>query len=88
MEEPRVGRLNSTNNQPAESELPSYNDVLLEAGPSGIGNHLVAGGAVDAADNLSDMESDGLIFTGPDAEAVPDPADASINDPDDISECR
>ena len=66
MEEPRNGRLNSTNNQPADPDLPSYRESVEGAGNvngSIVEDNLLA----DDVGDLSEMEQDSadLIFVGP-----------------------
>lgn len=107
MEEPRLGRLNSTNNNSQSADnalpdpgLPTYDDAIEQAmladpvpGPSdanmddnmdGNGSHL------RQFDNMSEVDSDGLIFVGPrPVQGAADTADTSgCHDTSDESVCE
>ena len=75
MEEPRVGRLNSTNNQLADPELPNYDEAINDVVHNGIDDPAVDN--PDAA--MSDIDSDGMLFVGP-----PPAQPANDNDADEL----
>ena len=87
MEEPRVGRLNSTNNQLADPELPNYDEAVNDI----VNNDNGDLAAVNPDAVMSDIDSDGMLFVGPPpAQAVnndnnTDDLDSATHDTCDIS---
>lgn len=97
MEEPRLGRLNSTNNNSQSADnvmpdpgLPTYDDAIEQAMLA----DPVPGPVDDNMDdnNMSEVDSDGLIFVGPrpvqgatvnaDISGCHDTSDESVSDND------
>ena len=87
MEEPRLGRLNSTNNnsQVADSlmpdpGLPSYNDAIEE---DVLADPVARVAADNLHNNMSEIDSDGMIFIGPPAPRGSDTSmdSSTCNDP-------